>query len=279
MPGMRASLTVAAPEPDSEATSASTDLPLAESDAAMSPDPVSPLPSSTWPRSAPASLNCVETSVVPSLFLASNRPVSSPPSSLPLRPESLTPSRASAACMCASSRTPKIPADTEPKVMSRSAVKRRRDLRLEGHGRPAASSALQCRLADQHGSDGSRSKASIARSPVRCGRPSLISALTSPETGPSAISPLMLETHQQRPWRSRRSAVSDTGVPMPMPGKLDAESSSATAPDRRPRRCTLPLAAGFAVGDAQITLEARLHVVRGKIECRFQPVGDACPRR
>ena len=35
---MRASLTVAVPEPDSEATSASTDLPLADSDAVMSPD-------------------------------------------------------------------------------------------------------------------------------------------------------------------------------------------------------------------------------------------------
>ena len=55
--------------------------------------------------------------------------------------------------MCASSSTPKIPAATEPKVRSRSAVKRRRDLRLERHGRPAASRALQCRLADQHGGD------------------------------------------------------------------------------------------------------------------------------
>ena len=180
MPGMRASLTVAAPEPDSEATSASTDLPLAESDAAMSPDPVSPLPSSTWPRSAPASLNCVETSVVPSLLRASSKPVSSPPSSLPLRPESLTPSRASAACICASSRTPKIPADTEPKVMSRSAVSGVATFAWNGTVGQLPAAPCNAGSPTNMAATGAASKASTARSPVRCGRPSLISALTLP---------------------------------------------------------------------------------------------------
>ncbi len=55
-------------------------------------------------------------------------------------------------------------------------------------------------------------------------------------------------------------AVSDTGVPMPMPGKLTPVVISHGSRSAASMR-TLPLAAGCAVGDAQIALEARLHVV------------------
>ena len=218
-PGMLASLIAAVPDPDSEATSASTDLPLADSDAVKSPLPVSPLPCRNWRRSAPASLNCVETSAVPSLFLASSRPVSSPPSSLPLTSASLTPSLAMTASMWASSRTPKYPAAIELNVSSSSPVNG--IAAFDWNGTVGQLSPAGCRLASPStmAATGAASNASRLRLPVRCGSPSFISALTSPDTGPSAISPWMLPTTSS-PRAKSTSAVSDTGVPMPMPGKL-----------------------------------------------------------
>ena len=144
----------AVPEPDSEATSASTDLPLADSDAVMSPAAgqsaafeqlaeigAGQLELRRDQRRAVIVLGFEQAGEFAAVELAADvgQPDPVPGDDAP--------------CMCASSRTPKMPAATEPNVRSSSAVNGIATFDWNGTVGQLPPRRLQAGIADHHGGD------------------------------------------------------------------------------------------------------------------------------